>query len=94
MSELVRSLAGIVNRLDPEELREYARRDWGAPGRLARAQRARQPVARKIKVSVELYESARAARSDWPDEATRRADYASHLRVRALLDKAAHVGTR
>ena len=83
-----------MSRLDPEELREYARRDWSAPERLARAHRARQSIAEKVRIAVELYESARQMRPDWPDEATRRADLESHLRVRSLLDKAAHVGAR
>jgi hypothetical protein len=78
--------------LDPSGLRAYARRDWGAPERLARQERARQPIEQKVRLAIELYEATRATRPDWPDEATRRADLASHLRVRALLDKAAHVG--
>jgi hypothetical protein len=79
-------------RLDPAELRRYAGRDWGAPERLARAQRARQPIPIKVQLAIELYEAARATRPDWPDDATRRADFRAHLRLRALLDKAAHVG--
>lgn len=83
-----------MTRLDPAHLREYARRDWGAPERLARRARAAQPVEEKVRIAVELYEAARAAVPGWPDEATRRADLESHLRVRALLDKAPHVGAR
>lgn len=81
-------------RIDPAELREYARRDWAAPERLARQDRANQSLARKIQLVVELYEAARALRPGWPDEETRRSDLQSHLRVRALLDDAAHVGAR
>ena len=84
----------MAPRLKATELREYARRDWGAPARLARRQRATLPVEHKVRVGIELYEAARATRSDWPDEATRRADLAHHRRVRALLDRAAHVGAR
>lgn len=80
--------------LVPQELRDYAGRDWGAPQRLARQERARQPIDRKVAIAVALYEAARAARPGWPDEATRRADLDVHLRVRALLDKAAGVGIR
>ncbi len=83
-----------MSRLNPEELREYARRDWSAPERLARAHRAQQSIAQKVRIAIELYEAVRQMRPNWPDEATRRADLASHLRVRALLDKAAHVGAR
>ena len=83
---------GRMAELDPDGLREYARRDWGAPERLARRERARQPVEQKVRLAIEMYETSKASRPDWPDEATRQADLASHLRVRALLDKAAHVG--
>lgn len=83
-----------MSRLDPNYLRSYAHRDWRAPERLARAHRARQPVERKVQLAIELYEAVRATRPDWPDDAPRRADLESHLRVRALLDKAAHVGAR
>ena len=84
----------MAPRLKAAELREYAGRDWGAPARLARRQRATLPVEQKIRLAIELYEATRATRPDWPDDATRRADLASHLRVRALLDRAAHVGAR
>jgi len=83
-----------VPPLDPTDLREYARRDWGAPERLARKHRASLPTERKVQLAIELYETARATRPDWPDDATRRADFEAHLRVRALLDRAAYVGTR
>lgn len=83
-----------MSRLSPRELREYARRDWSAPERLERARRAMQPIDHKVRLAIALYEAARATRPDWPDEATRRRDLESHLRVRALLDEAAHVGAR
>ncbi len=81
-----------MSRLDPEDLRRYARRDWGAPERLARRQRALQPVEVKVRLAIELYEAARATRPGWPDTATRLADFEAHCRLRALLDRAAHVG--
>ena len=83
-----------MSRLDPRELREYASRDWGAPERLARRERARLPVEHKVRLAVELYEAARGMHPGWPDEASRREDLASHQRVRALLEQAARVGTR
>jgi len=83
-----------LTRLDPAELRSYACRDWGAPERLARQHRAQQPVERKVQLAIELYLAAKATLPGWPDEATRRADFEAHLRLRALLDKAADVGTR
>ena len=81
-----------MDRLDPDDLRRYARRDWGAPARLARRERARQPIAVKVQLAIELYEAARSTRPDWPDEKTRRLDLASHRRVAGLLRRAAHVG--
>jgi len=88
-------LASVTVRLlDDQDLRAYARRDWGAPERLARRARARLPVARKVRLAVQLYEAARATRPDWPDAAARRADLATHQRVRALLKRAPHVGRR
>lgn len=83
-----------MDRLDPDELRAYAARDWGAPERLAREERARRPTEEKVRIAIQLYEAAKATRPEWPDEATRRADLDSHLRVRALLDRARHVGAR
>lgn len=52
------------------------------------------PIARRVELGIALYEAARATRPGWPDEATRRADFESHLRVKALLKRAAHVGAR
>ena len=79
---------------DPTELRGYAGRDWEAPERLARRHRANLPVEQKVRIAIALYEATRATRPEWPGEATRRADLATHRRVRALLDRAAHVGRR
>jgi len=80
--------------LDPEDLRSYASRDWSAPERLARRARAQQPVSEKVRIAIELYEAARRTRPDWPTDEQRKADLAMHLRLRALLDRAAHVGAR
>lgn len=81
-------------RLKAADLREYAGRDWGAPARLAQRHRAALPVERKVRLAIDLYEAVRATRPDWPDDAARRDDLATHRRVRALLDRAPHVGTR
>ena len=81
-------------RFDAEELRSYVGRDWGAPERLARVHRAKQPLEQKVRLAIELYEAVRATRPDWPGEMARRADLAAHRRLHALLDRAAHVGRR
>lgn len=83
-----------VPRLRAADLREYAGRDWGLPEGLARRRRAARPVAEKVRIAIGLYEAMCATRPDWPTEAVRRADLATHLRVRALLDAAAHVHRR
>jgi len=44
-------------RLSPEDLRRYARRDWGAPERLARRARAAQSVEQKVALAIALYEA-------------------------------------
>lgn len=81
-------------RLDPEDLRAYANRDWGAPERLSRPERVRAPVAEKVRIALALYESTRALRPEWPTAEDRRTDLESHIRLRALLRRAAHVGAR
>jgi hypothetical protein len=79
-------------RLDPDDLRRYAQRDWLAPERLARKERARAPMAERIRIGIALYEAAKATKPGWPDDATRRADFEAHLRLKALLDEASDVG--
>ncbi len=94
MKERSAPLATCLPRLDPDELRRFARRDWGAPARLSRAIRAAMPVEDKVRLAISLYESARALRPDWPDDSTRLADLRAHRRMRELLNRAAHVGAR
>lgn len=81
-------------RLDPDDLRAYAARDWGAPERLARAARAAMSVEERMRIAVALYEAARLTQPGWPSDATRREDLAHHQRLKALLTRAAHVGAR
>jgi len=81
-------------RLEHDDLRRYAARDWGAPERLARRHRAEQPVARKVALAVQLYEAARATSPAWPDEQCRAKDLESHVNLRKRLRRAGHVGAR
>lgn len=78
-------------QLDPDDLRRFAARDWEAPARLARKERARMPVEQKIALAVELYEAAAAL---GPHDAARRADYEAHVRLNELMKRAANVGAR
>lgn len=80
--------------LDPAELRAFARRDWGAPERLARAERVARSPERCFELAWELYLAARFACPGWPSEEDRRRDFEHHLAMRALLDRAGHVGRR
>ena len=86
--------AAMSAPFDAEELRSYAGRDWSAPERLARVHRVNLPIEQKVRLAIDLYEAARITRAGWPSEAARRADFATHRRVRALLDHATHVGSR
>jgi hypothetical protein len=81
-------------KIDPDELRAFASRDWGAPERLARRARARAPLSEKIRIAVELWGAARQANPGWPDEATRRRDLEHHKLLHRLLHSAPHVGAR
>ena len=86
--------AAMSAPFNAEELRSYAGRDWSAPERLARVHQVNLPIEQKVRRSIDLYEAARNTRAGWPSEAVRSADLATHRRVRALLDRAAHVGGR
>lgn len=81
-------------KLDPTGLRAFVDRDWSVVAWATREARAALPTQQKVRIAIELYEAARRAVPGWPDDATRRADLAHHLRVRSLLDRAVHVGAR
>ncbi len=83
-----------MTRLDPDELRAFANRDWTGFDRVTREARAALSVQEKVRLAIELYESARRTRPDWPSDDDRRADLEAHLRMKALLQRAAHVGRR
>ena len=85
-------VSAMSARFDAEELRRYAGRDWGAAERLARVHWVKQPIEQKVRLAIDLYEAARNTNPGWPSDADRRADLATHRRVRALLDRAARVG--
>lgn len=84
----------LMTRLDPDDLRRYAQRDWSAPERLARRERAQLAVAERVRLAIALYEGAKATDPTWPNEAMRRADFEAHVRLKQCLDAAADVGTR
>ena len=77
-------------KLDPDHLREFASRDWGAVDRLSRRSRAAMGLADRVRIAVELYEAARLTRPGWPTKQDRLQDLAAHLAVREKLDRSAH----
>ena len=81
-------------RLDPADLRAYARRDWGIAERLDRVARARAPVDEKLALAGALYQAARVTRPSWPTDADRLIDFESHIRMRDIFRRAGRVGAR
>lgn len=77
-------------RLDPDDLRAYAARDWS----ITNVARAREPVSVRVGLGIALYEAMRTTRPGWPTDQDRIRDLESHCRVRSLLDRARHVGAR
>lgn len=80
--------------MDPDAIREFARRDWGA----AAASKA-QYWARRFQqdgwrpaweASAALLLQVRRHRPEFPTPGDRDLDLQHHVRLRALLDRAAH----
>jgi len=80
--------------MDPEALREFARRDWDAAAASKAhywALRYRLEGSRPAwEASAALLAQLRRHRPDFPTPRDREADLQHHLRLRALLDRAAH----
>ncbi|MEM1413873.1 MAG: hypothetical protein AAGH15_03190 [Myxococcota bacterium] len=72
--------------------RSFVERQWSAMEAATREERARRPLAEKVRMGVALYESARAVRPDWPDVRSREDDLAHHIAFNLLLNRASHVG--
>jgi hypothetical protein len=81
-------------RLDPDDLRTFARRPWARLERLQRAERAARAVAEKVRLAEVLFIAARELRPGWPDAADRQRDLAHHQHLCSLLRRASHVGAR
>ena len=59
--------------------RAFVGRKWDVLEAVTRKERAQRPVAEKVQMAIALYESARAARPDWPDTQSREDDLAHHI---------------
>jgi hypothetical protein len=80
-----------------QHIREYAERDWAKVTGADRDHwvqrfRAEGPSA-TVQVSHALFEHARSARGDFPGSRYAEADFSSQVRLKQLLDRAAHAFT-
>jgi hypothetical protein len=81
--------------VDPEDLKAYARRAWGAAEALTEEHWAREAAERgpmtAFEASQALWAHMRAIRPDWPTPDDRREDVAHHVALKRLIDRAAGV---
>ena len=78
-----------------DDVKAFATRDWTAVSdadalHWAAEFRERGPVA-TVEASRALWEHARRIRPEWPTTDDSARDFAEHLRLKRLLDRAAHV---
>jgi hypothetical protein len=82
--------------VNPDHLRAFAGRDFEAIAREKRAHLRRlferDGAAGTIRLARGLWVHARALDPAWPHEREREADLASHVELKALLDRAARAG--
>jgi hypothetical protein len=75
-----------------EDVIAFARRDWQAIAELKQRrwtqQKAQMTPAEALAVGDELRHHALTLHPDWPTEADRRKDLASHVRVSEMLSRA------
>lgn len=80
--------------MDPAALRAYAVRDWNAEAASKRAYWAdryrREGPCATLQASQALLAEMRHLRPGYPTAEDRRIDLTAHLRLRSLLDRAAH----
>lgn len=84
--------------MDPEAIRAYVSRDWDAIAASKRAywaERHRQDGPQATwNASQALLTEMRLIRPGYPAGEDRSADFATHVRLRSLLDRAAHAVAR
>ena len=84
--------------MTPDDIRAFATRDWAAVRNADAAHWAaefkeRGPAA-TVAASRALWEHARRIRPEWPTPDHSDRDLAEHLRLKRLLDRAAHAFAR
>lgn len=80
--------------MTPDDIRAFATRDWAAvrdadASHWAAEFQKRGPAA-TVAASRALWEHARRVRPEWPTAHDSDRDLAEHLRLKRLLDRAAH----
>jgi hypothetical protein len=90
---LLEVVAAILEEVNPDDLRAYARRDWRGAERSKREHWAREIALRgplaTFEASQVLWDHMRRLRPDWPSPEERRADLAHHIALKHALDLAA-----
>jgi hypothetical protein len=81
-------------RIDPAHIREFARRNRAEVEQQKREHWARfyheRGSREALQLSHALYEHARRLRPDFPTERQREEDLAHHIKLKAMIDRAAH----
>lgn len=81
-------------RVDRDDLRQFALRDWAAvaeeKARYWAAQKDVMSSAEALRLGAELRAYVSALRPDWPTDAEREADLDSHARVASALRAVSH----
>lgn len=82
--------------MDPDDLRAFAGRDFAAIAREKRAHQRRlferEGSAGTIRLAGGLWAHMKSLDPAWPHPREREADLAAHVRLKALLDRAARAG--
>jgi hypothetical protein len=78
--------------MNRDQARAYIDRDWGLFERIDRdaareALASEDPLAAH-RIACALYEHMRAVRPDWPSERERAADFAHHVELKRILERA------
>jgi hypothetical protein len=92
-SDRERRLRAIVENMDRSSVRAYLDRPWGLLEEDAERHRAetyRRDPAWAWRTAAALRHAVQKANPRWPTPADREADFAHHLHLCSLLDRASH----
>ena len=80
--------------MNASDIKDYAQRDWAGIAALDQdywSERYRkQGPGAGWQAAAALRQHVKSVRPEWPDAAARVADFQHHVRVKQLLDRAAH----